>query len=67
MNRDHITSPSSRHDKWKRARQRPNGEYISDALREVTEKIVSWICFVCVILIFLVIKNVYLIKLCMIL
>ncbi|XP_057452627.1 uncharacterized protein LOC130744462 [Lotus japonicus] len=38
---DRIPSPPSRHDKWKRARQRRRGEYTSEATRVVAEKIDS--------------------------
>lgn len=38
---DHILSPPSRHDKWKRARQKKGGEYTTEATRVVAEKIVS--------------------------
>ena len=38
---DHIPSPPSRHDKWKRARQKKGGEYTTEAARVVAEKIVS--------------------------
>ena len=38
---DRSPSPPSRHDKWKRARQRKDGEYTSDATREVAQRIVS--------------------------
>lgn len=44
MSRDRKPSPPSRHEKWKRVRQRPNREYTSDALRVVAEKIISRIC-----------------------
>ena len=46
---NHIPSPPSRHEKWKRARLRPNGEYTSEETRVVTEKIVSKIFFAYVI------------------
>ncbi|CAL5209346.1 unnamed protein product [Lathyrus oleraceus] len=39
MSHDREPSPPSRHEKWKRARQRPNGDYTSDASRLVAEKI----------------------------
>ncbi|CAL5213631.1 unnamed protein product [Lathyrus oleraceus] len=35
----HNPSPPSRHEKWKRTRLRPNGEYTSDTSRAVAEKI----------------------------
>lgn len=38
---DRTPSPPSRHQKWKRARQRKDGEFTSDATCEVAEKIVS--------------------------
>ena len=34
-------SPPTRHEKWKKARQRRSGDYISDEARIVAEKIVS--------------------------
>lgn len=49
MSRDQEPSPSSRHEKWKRARQRPNEEYTSDASTSVAEKIVSRIYYAYVI------------------
>ncbi|CAL5203364.1 unnamed protein product [Lathyrus oleraceus] len=39
LSRDRKPSPPSRNEKWKRARQRPNGDYTSDASRLVAEKI----------------------------
>ncbi|CAL5196060.1 unnamed protein product [Lathyrus oleraceus] len=36
---DHNPSPSSRQEKWKRARQRLGGEFTSKATRDVAEKI----------------------------
>ena len=44
ISRDRNPSPPLRHEKWKRVRLRPNGEYTSDASRAVVEKIVSIIC-----------------------
>lgn len=38
---DHIPSTSSRHKKWKRAHQRTDRDFTSDATHEVTQKIVS--------------------------
>ena len=35
-----VTRPS-RHDKWKRARQKPSGEYTSDVTESVVKRIVS--------------------------
>ena len=34
-------SPPTRHEKWKRARQKTSGEYTSEPVRIVVEKIVS--------------------------
>jgi len=34
-------SPPQRHEKWKKARQKPSGEYTSEATRLVVEKMVS--------------------------
>lgn len=34
-------SPPQRHEKWKRARLKPSGEYTSEDTRLVAEKIVS--------------------------
>lgn len=39
----HIPYPPSQHEKWKKARQRPNGDFNSYASRAVVEKIISWI------------------------
>jgi len=38
---DLSLSPPSRHDTWKRARQKKGGEYTSEATKVVAEKIVS--------------------------
>jgi hypothetical protein len=45
---DCIPSPPSRHDKWKRARQKRGGEYTSEAVQVVAEKIVSIFGIYCV-------------------
>ena len=45
---DCIPSPPSRHDKWKRARQKRGGEYTSEAAQVVAEKIVSIFGIYCV-------------------
>jgi hypothetical protein len=34
-------SPPARHEKWKRARQKPSGDYTSEDARIIAEKIVS--------------------------
>lgn len=49
MSHDRNPSLPSRHDKWKRDLQRPNGDYTSDASRLVAEKIVSQICCMCML------------------
>ena len=36
-----ILSRPTRHDKWKRARQRPSGEYTSEVTQTVARRIVS--------------------------
>ncbi|CAL5191794.1 unnamed protein product [Lathyrus oleraceus] len=41
MSHDREPSPPSQHKKWKRAQQRPNGNYTSDASRLVPKKIDS--------------------------
>ena len=38
---DLTLSPPSRHDTWKRARQKKGGEYTSEDAKVVAEKIVS--------------------------
>jgi len=38
---DLSLSPPSRHDIWKRARQKKGGEYTSEAAKVVADKIVS--------------------------
>ena len=44
MGRNHNPFPSSRYEKWKRAQQRPNREYTSDASIVGDEKIISMTC-----------------------
>jgi hypothetical protein len=34
-------SPPARHEQWKRARQKPSGDYTSEDTRIIAEKIVS--------------------------
>ncbi|CAL5190410.1 unnamed protein product [Lathyrus oleraceus] len=47
MSRDRNPSSPSRHDKWKRARKRSNGDYTSNASRLVAEKIDSLVMSAC--------------------
>lgn len=42
---DSIPEPPSRHERWKRARQKQGGEYTSEEARVVAEKIVRNILF----------------------
>ncbi|CAL5210050.1 unnamed protein product [Lathyrus oleraceus] len=44
MSRDQEPSPPSLHEKWKRTRLRPNGDYTSDASKLVVERIISRSC-----------------------
>ncbi|CAL5198664.1 unnamed protein product [Lathyrus oleraceus] len=41
MSHDREPSPPSLHEKWKRARLRPNGDYTSDTSKLVAERIDS--------------------------
>lgn len=41
LSRDHNPSPPSRHEKWKKAQERPCREFTSEDKRVVGEKIVS--------------------------
>lgn len=43
---DRFPFPPSRHEKLKRARQRPTEEFTSYVSQAFAEKIVSWICYV---------------------
>lgn len=44
MSHDREPSSPSLHEKWKRDRLRPNGDYTSDASKLVAERIVSKTC-----------------------
>lgn len=45
LNLDRIPYPLSYHEKWKRARQRPGGEFTSEPTWVVAEKIVNRLFF----------------------